>query len=213
MSKQTCAELDVDTVGCVGKQIGAQRAEHRLEDRDRHQADDQHFERAKSAMNEHLVDDDLEEERADEREELQEERGDEHFAQEAAIFLDRAEEPGDVEAPREVRERRTARHQNQTSIPDRLEFSAAQGFRTRGRRALDHHQVLSCLAEQEEIPILECRDCRQRRARKARPGRLDGARLEPNVFGAAQHLRDADHSRAQTMTELLALDRNAVHPQ
>ena len=78
------------------------RAEDRLEQRDRDEADDQHVERAHAAMHEHLVDDDLEEQRRDERKELQEERGDQHFAEQMAVFVDRAQEPGDVEAAREV---------------------------------------------------------------------------------------------------------------
>ena len=44
-------------------------------------ADDQHIERAEAAMHQHLVDDDLEEERRDQREELEKERGDETLAE------------------------------------------------------------------------------------------------------------------------------------
>ena len=47
------------------------------------QADDQHVERAQAAVDQHLVDDDLEEQRRDEREQLQEERGDQHLAEQA----------------------------------------------------------------------------------------------------------------------------------
>ena len=82
--------------------------QHGLEHRDRHQADDQHVERAQAAMHQHLVDDDLEEQRRDQREQLQEERGDQHLAEQMAIFVDRAEEPGDVEAARQVRQVRRA---------------------------------------------------------------------------------------------------------
>ena len=52
-----------------------------LEHGDRDQPDDQHVERAQAAVDQHLVDDDLEEQRRDQREQLQEERGDQHFAQ------------------------------------------------------------------------------------------------------------------------------------
>ena len=92
MAEEPRAELDIDAVGGVREEIGPQPAEHRLEDRDRHQADDQHVERAQAAMHQHLVDDDLEEQRRDQREELQEERGDQHLGEQAAVFVDRAEE-------------------------------------------------------------------------------------------------------------------------
>ena len=84
MAEQPRAQLDVDAVGRVREQIGAQDAEHGLEQRDRDEADDQHVERAQRAMHQHLVDHDLEEQRRDQREELQEERGDQHLAEQAA---------------------------------------------------------------------------------------------------------------------------------
>ncbi len=93
------------------------------------------------AMHEHLVDDDLEEQRAQEREELQEERGDEHLAEKAAVFVNRAQEPGDVEAPRKIRKRGAARHQDEAAIPERLEFGACQHFRARHRGALDEDLI------------------------------------------------------------------------
>ena len=72
--------------------IGAQDAENALEHRNRHQADDQDIERGEAAMHQHLVDHDLEEQRRDQREQLQEERGDQHLAQQMAVFVDRADE-------------------------------------------------------------------------------------------------------------------------
>ena len=46
MAEQPRAEFDVDAVGGVREQIGPQDAQNGLEHRDRHQADDQHVERA-----------------------------------------------------------------------------------------------------------------------------------------------------------------------
>ena len=54
------------------------------------------------AVHQHLIDDHLEEQRRDERKQLQEERGDQHLAQEMPIFVDRPQKPGDVEPAREV---------------------------------------------------------------------------------------------------------------
>ena len=102
MVEQSRAELDVDAVGGVGEQIGAQNSQNGLEHRDRHQADHQHIERAEGAMHQHLVDHHLEEQRRDQRKQLQEERSEQHLAQETAIFVNRAEKPGDVETAADV---------------------------------------------------------------------------------------------------------------
>jgi hypothetical protein len=64
------------------------------------------------AVHQHLVDDHLEKQWRNQREELQEERSDQHLAQQPAVFVDRAEEPGDVEAATEIGEPSTARHQD-----------------------------------------------------------------------------------------------------
>ena len=103
MPEQPGSQFDVDPIGRVGKQIGAQDPQDRLEQGDRDQADHQHVERAHAAMHEHLVDHDLEEQRRDQRKELEEERGDQHFAQQAAVLMDRAQKPGDVEPTRRDR--------------------------------------------------------------------------------------------------------------
>ena len=84
MAEQPGAQLDVDPVGRMRKKISAQDAEDGLENRNRHQPDDQHIERAQRAMHQHLVDDHLKEQRRDQREQLQKERGDEHLAEQAA---------------------------------------------------------------------------------------------------------------------------------
>ena len=97
MLEQPRPELDIDSVGRMRKQIGAQDPQDRLKQGDGNEADHQHVERAHAAMHEHLVDDDLEEQRRDQRKELEEERRDQHFTQKTAIFVDRAQEPGDVE--------------------------------------------------------------------------------------------------------------------
>ena len=106
VAEQARTQLDVDAVGGVREQIGALDAEDGLEQRDRHQTHHQHLQRRQAAVHQHLVDDHLEEQRRDQREELQEERGDEHLAEEASIFVDRPEKPGDAESA--VR-RRTSR--------------------------------------------------------------------------------------------------------
>ena len=73
MAEQPRAQLDVDAVGRVGEEIGAHDAEQGLGNREADDGDGHHLQRGKAAMHEHLVDHDLEEERREQGEELQEE--------------------------------------------------------------------------------------------------------------------------------------------
>ena len=133
-------------------------------------------------MHEHLVDDDLEEQRRDEGKELKEERDDQHLAEEMAVLVDGPQEPRDVEAAREVRQFRSARHQDKAAIPNRLELSARHRFGSRRRRLLDEDLVLADLAEDEEPTIAQRRYPGQRGAGETFPVRRGRARLEPEVL-------------------------------
>ena len=106
------------------KQICAQNTEDRLEHRNGDEPDDQHIERTQRAIDQNLVDDDLEEQRRDKREKLEKERSDKNLAQQMAVLVDGAEKPADVEAARKFDESRAGRHQHQAAVPDRLELFA-----------------------------------------------------------------------------------------
>ena len=82
-------------------------------------------------MHEHLVDDDLEEQRRDERKELKEERGDQHLAEQMAVLVDRPQEPRNVEAAREIRQFRSARHQDKAAVPNGFELGPRHRFGSR----------------------------------------------------------------------------------
>ena len=68
-------------VGGMSEKPGADAGQHDLEERKQREADGQHLERRKAAMHEHLVDHDLEEQRRQQPEDLQEERGDQDLGQ------------------------------------------------------------------------------------------------------------------------------------
>ena len=61
MPEQSCPKLDVDAVRRMGEDVSAQARQQAFEDRDRDEAEHENVERRKSAVHEHLVDDDLEE--------------------------------------------------------------------------------------------------------------------------------------------------------
>src|SRR5262245_45258633 len=213
MAEQASAQLHVDAVGGVGKDICAQDSEDRLENRDAHQADDEHVEGAEAAVNEDLVDDDLEKQRRDECEQLKKERRYQHVAEHATVLVNGAEKPGDVETARQVDETAAARHQHQLTVPYRLELGARHQGGTRRVRRLNDCPVLRHLAEDDEFAIAQHRDAGQRRGGKSRPFGFVGARLEAQLLGAAEHLKYADGAVAKTMAQLRGIGANALQPQ
>src|SRR5215468_5820614 len=124
MAEQTSAKLYVDAVRGVGKDVVPHDAEDRFEHRDRHQTDDKHIEGAETAVNQHLVDDDLEKQRRNKREQLQKERRRQHLAKHVAVLVNGAEKPADVEAARQADETAAARHQYEMTVPHRFELVA-----------------------------------------------------------------------------------------
>ena len=134
MTKQPGAEFDVDPVGGVGEHIGAQYSENGLEQRNRDKSDHEHVERAEAAVHQHLVDHNLEEQRRDQRKKLEKERPHQHAGESVTIFVNGAEEPADVKAPRQIKQPRAPRHQHELTVPQRLEFVALHQARSRLRR-------------------------------------------------------------------------------
>src|SRR5215471_13975478 len=102
MAEQSGAKLDIYAVCGVGKDVGPQNAEDRLEHRYRHETDDEHVERAKAAMHQNLVDDDLEEQRGDQGKELQKERRYHHLGKCVAVLVDRPHKPRNIETAGQI---------------------------------------------------------------------------------------------------------------
>ena len=213
MPIKTSAELDIDAVGGVGKEIGAQRRQDCFKQGDHGQADHQHLQRADPAMHEDLVDDNLKEKRADQREDLKEERGDQNLGQQMAILHDRAEKPCDIEPPRQIGKRRPARHQDQMAIPDLFELSSRELERTRIGGTLYQYLLPVHPANEEKAALSEHGDAGQGHARQACPPGLDRARLETERLRASQHLGHPDAACAHPVAELLSVGRDAVQPE
>ena len=213
MVEQARAEFDVDAVGGMREQIGPQDAQNGLEKRDRQQTDDQDVEGTQGPVNQHLVDHHLEEQRRDQGEQLQEERRDQHLAQEMAIFVDRSQKPSDVEPAGDIRQSSPAGHQDELAVPDRDEFGLRhQGGSGRPRR-LDQNLVLAGLGDHQEPAVAQGRDGRQGCPGKPRPVGPAGSRLEPEILGAPEHLRCADLVHSQPVPDLSSIGRNALEMQ
>ena len=97
MAEQLRPQGDIDPVCRMRKEIGPQPTQDRIEQRHGNHADRQDIERGEPLVNEHFVDDDLREQRREQAKELQEERRDQHLAQELAILDKGGNEPVEIE--------------------------------------------------------------------------------------------------------------------
>ncbi len=213
MVEQARAELDVDAVGGVREQIGPQDAKNGLENRDRQETDDQDVEGAQPPVYQHLVDDDLKEQRRDQGEQLQEKRGDQHLAQEVPIFVDRSQKPCDVEPTGDVRQPDPAGHQDQFAVPDREELGPRHQGRPLRVRRPNQDLVFGGLGDQQEGAVAQGGDRRQGRPGQPRPVRPVGAGLEPEILGAPEHLRCANLVSSEPVPDLSGIGRNALEMQ
>ena len=113
-------------------------------------------------------------------------------ASKPTVFVNCAEEPGNVEPAREVEEPGAPRHQDETTVPHRLELrrviSTGQG---------DHGACTSTLSsptlpEEQNAAVFERGDGRQRRVRATATTSSAPARLEPEARRDPQHFWDTD---------------------
>ena len=97
MSEQALAELDVDAVGGVRQRIGAQVLQRDVEQADDHETGDHHEQGFVTLVGQHLVDDDLEDQRRRESEDLNEQGRREHMPERSAIAPEGRQEPAHPE--------------------------------------------------------------------------------------------------------------------
>jgi hypothetical protein len=164
-------------------------------------------------MGQHLVSDDLEEQRCHQREKLQEERRQQHFTEQPAIFDHRLQEPGDIETPREVGQRRSACHQDEASAPLGLEIGTVDNLRPIDQRVLNERPLVADLAKNDKATVPALGDRRQCQLQEVGPVQRDGARLQLQRLGAAEHFRHANCRTRELMRDLGGIDGNLVEAQ
>ena len=133
--------------------------------------------------------------------------------QKPAIFVDRCQEPGDVELPGDVRQSGTARHQDQTAVPDRQKLVLRHQDWPALQRRMDQDFLLASLGQQQETAIAQGGDGRQGCARKPRPVGPAHPGLESEILGAPEHLRCTNLVRSKLMRDLSGISRDALEMQ
>ena len=169
-------------------------------------------------MHEHLVDHHLEEDRRDQGHELDEEGGDEHVAQRAAIFDERRDEPADVERARIPRHPLPRGHQEQASGKPLLHLRQRPDFRAIAVAMLDEHARVRLLIVdlQEDCGVVTAkfRDRRERHLLKlVGPAPRDSAD-EPKPFRDPRQVlqRERRLALAAIVSDLHRIGRHAQKP-
>src|SRR4051812_20735876 len=100
-------------------------------------------------MDQHLVHDDLEEERADEREELEKQGDDQHLTEQATVFHEARHEPAEIELGKLSGETGATRHEDQQTAPSLGEgddrFNDRPAALNRAQRILKEHSLAVAL--------------------------------------------------------------------
>ena len=94
--KQTCSKFYVNPGGGVRKSIGSQSPEHGFKNPDTNQRNHQNIKARQPAVDQHLVNYHLKQQRRHQRKQLQKERGQNNLAEQPAIFHDRRNKPRNV---------------------------------------------------------------------------------------------------------------------
>ena len=199
VSEQPRAQFHINAAGGVAEDVGAQGVEQALEHHNHHQADDQYVQGGQAAVHQDFVHDDLEEQRADQRKELQHEGDEQHFAQQLAVFDEAGDEPGEVELGQLARQAGAAGDEDEFAAPVPGEllqrFDGGPAACVRGCRVLQQHALAVALGQYHGAwrAVVRVQYCQGRQGRQGQP-LWRGARafgFEAQVPGRAQDVGGA----------------------
>ena len=180
MAEEPGAQLDIDAARCVIQDIGSEPPQKCFEHGEGQHTHRQHVKGREAVVDQHLVDDDLREQRRQHREDLEEERGDEDFAQKAPVTNESRKEPCEAEAPIGRGIESAADQKDQATRPRLPEARARENGRCRLSRILQHDLAVAHLRQHHVVAVLQERDGGH------------GSRVEP-----FQRAREAPHLEAE----------------
>ncbi|MNR34389.1 hypothetical protein D3C85_1521590 [compost metagenome] len=101
----------------MGEHITAQATEQRFKNHDAEQADGDHVQGGQAAVHQHLVHHHLEEQRGEQREYIEDEGHQQHFAEQLAVFDNSRDKPAEVETGQVAGQRSFGADQDQLAGP------------------------------------------------------------------------------------------------
>ena len=158
-------EGDVDPVGGVGEQVGAQRTQERLGQGHGHQQGAQHIEAGVVPLADHRIDDLLNQQRVEQAQQLHEKAGDHHLQQSIAVLLDGWHEPAEAKARfRCAGTALQAQHRQLLASALLKQLSGIDPALTRDW--ITNQQLLLAGLPQHQGMTVEQGDCRKRQSRQ-----------------------------------------------
>jgi len=164
-----------------------------------------------AAMDQHLVHDDLEEERRDQGEELQGERDQQHLAQELAVLDHRRDEPGEVELGQFAGQRGPAGDEDEFAVPEGIQLLALEDLRPDVAGVLDQGLVAIEPREDEVAAVMGGGQRGQGRTVQSGFGG-DPLGFEAELLGGEQDLLGAEGlaRRLELVGELVRIGGDSV---
>ena len=133
--------------------------------------------------------------------------------QNPAIFVDRLNEPGDVEFPGQVAQRGAPGNQDQAPVPTGLEFGATEELRSANGGVLNQCLVIDQPGQHQKAAIAAFRQGGERDLGQPPPIRDDRPRLELQLLGAPQNLRGTKGRAGELMADLRRVDGQFMETQ
>ena len=130
-------------------------------------------------MDQHLVDHHLEEERREQCEKLQEERGQQHFGEQSPVPGEGGQEPAKSKAPPLGGSTPATGRQDQATAPRLLEQRSGQRQRAALQRIPQQYLAIAAGGDHEPVAILVLGDCRERGPGQSLPMAVD--RTDPQA--------------------------------
>ncbi|MNZ26464.1 hypothetical protein D3C78_436560 [compost metagenome] len=205
MAEQSRAQLDVDATGGMGEHVAAQAAQGGFEQHDAEQADGDHVKGAEPPVHQNLVHYHLKEQRGEQREDLQHEGHQQHFAEQLAVLDDGRNEPGEVELRQFASQRSLGADQDQLAAPARLKRFEVQHLGTLALRVMDQRLAIVDARNDEEPSVVVGRDGGQRGMSETLDLAASGLGFQSQLLGSQQKFAPSEGATifGELMSQLL----------
>ncbi len=146
------------------------------------------MERREPLVHQYFIDHDLCKQRRDQGKKLKKERGNQHFAEERAVFDDGRDEPGEIKFQVLRTNHGPLRKEQQFSGRCAFELLAGENARSRLDGILHEYLFTFDFREDDITPIPLLRHGRQRRPGKCAPRDFEQTGLQSHVFGGTEQI-------------------------
>ena len=186
MAEQPCAQLHINTRSGVGKNIGAQPAQHHFKQRHHQQGNRNHIQRREAAVHQYFIHHHLKKQRCHQRKQLQHHRYRQHLQENPAVFDNGRNKPSEIKLGQLTQHRSAGGNQNQLAAVAPGKLGLIQHRRTPGHHILNQVAFPIDLSQHTMLPVFtphHRRQCQHVQPRQIMFHRLG---LQPQLLGGQQ---------------------------